>query len=307
METAATPVESIDERAEWLAARKTGIGGSDAPVVMGVSPWKSPYALWCEKTGLESDFVDNEVTRWGRLLEPVIADEYERITGRKLIDLGSHTIQRHPKRSWQICTHDRLIEDCDGRGRGVLSIKYVGSMAAREWEETWQEEQGPLYYRVQSQHEMAVSDLHWGAFAVYIWGQGLKHTDFERNDNFVESLVDEERAFWKRVETGEAPPVDGKESTTRALKRLYPKDSGKVVDLPPQFRAWRDEMVHLETVAKSAEKRIEHLRNEVRKVLGDASEGRFDGRTVCTYRTVKNKGSVVAPYEYRTLRWKDEK
>jgi predicted phage-related endonuclease len=38
-------------RHEWLAARKLGIGGSDASVVAGVNRWSSRYALWLDKTG----------------------------------------------------------------------------------------------------------------------------------------------------------------------------------------------------------------------------------------------------------------
>ena len=36
--------------AEWLDYRKTGIGGSDAAVVCGISKYKSPVELWMEKT-----------------------------------------------------------------------------------------------------------------------------------------------------------------------------------------------------------------------------------------------------------------
>ncbi len=36
---------------EQLEARKQGIGGSDAPVVAGLSPWKSPLTLYYEKSG----------------------------------------------------------------------------------------------------------------------------------------------------------------------------------------------------------------------------------------------------------------
>ncbi len=34
---------------EWLGLRKTGIGGSDAAVILGISPFKSTLELWNEK------------------------------------------------------------------------------------------------------------------------------------------------------------------------------------------------------------------------------------------------------------------
>ncbi len=34
-----------------LEARRHTIGGSDAPIIAGVSPYKQPYELWAEKRG----------------------------------------------------------------------------------------------------------------------------------------------------------------------------------------------------------------------------------------------------------------
>lgn len=36
----------------WLEWRSHGIGASDVPTIQGNSPWKTPYQLWQEKTGL---------------------------------------------------------------------------------------------------------------------------------------------------------------------------------------------------------------------------------------------------------------
>jgi len=42
-------------RQEWLQERRKGIGGSDAAAVLGLSKWKTPYALWLKKTGQGTD------------------------------------------------------------------------------------------------------------------------------------------------------------------------------------------------------------------------------------------------------------
>ena len=36
---------------EWLALRRTGIGGSDAGAIMGVSPYKGAFSVWADKHG----------------------------------------------------------------------------------------------------------------------------------------------------------------------------------------------------------------------------------------------------------------
>lgn len=53
--------------------RNKYIGGSDIPVIMGISPFKTRYELLLEKSGLkENDFEGNAYTKYGQLLEPQI-------------------------------------------------------------------------------------------------------------------------------------------------------------------------------------------------------------------------------------------
>ena len=69
------------------------IGGSDIPIIMGISPFKKRFDLLLEKAGLkENDFEGNEYTEYGNILEPKIRDfinekysknfvEYKKING----------------------------------------------------------------------------------------------------------------------------------------------------------------------------------------------------------------------------------
>ena len=51
------------------------IGGSDIPIIMGISPFKTRFDLLLEKAGLkENDFNGNEYTEYGNVLEPKIRD-----------------------------------------------------------------------------------------------------------------------------------------------------------------------------------------------------------------------------------------
>ncbi len=55
--------------------RDLWIGGSDIPVIMGISPFKTRYELLLEKAGLkENDFVGNRYTVYGQRLEPQIRE-----------------------------------------------------------------------------------------------------------------------------------------------------------------------------------------------------------------------------------------
>lgn len=51
------------------------IGGSDIPIIMGISPFKTRFDLLLEKAGLkENDFTGNEYTEYGNVMEPKIRD-----------------------------------------------------------------------------------------------------------------------------------------------------------------------------------------------------------------------------------------
>ena len=51
------------------------IGGSDIPVIMGISPFKTRWELLQEKAGLKVDeFKGNQYTEYGKIMEPQIRD-----------------------------------------------------------------------------------------------------------------------------------------------------------------------------------------------------------------------------------------
>ena len=85
-----TVLADASERAAWLKARLRGVGASESPVLMGASKFSSPIELWGIKTGRLPESLDDENERmlWGQRLEPLVAEEYERKTGRQLIPWG---------------------------------------------------------------------------------------------------------------------------------------------------------------------------------------------------------------------------
>ena len=55
--------------------RNLYIGGSDIPIIMGISPFKKRFDLLLEKAGLkENEFSGNEYTEYGNILEPKIRE-----------------------------------------------------------------------------------------------------------------------------------------------------------------------------------------------------------------------------------------
>lgn len=68
---------------DWLTWRRQGIGSSDAPVLMGVSPWQTLYGLYMDKVEGVNSFTGNWVTERGKRLEGFARDQYETLRGIK--------------------------------------------------------------------------------------------------------------------------------------------------------------------------------------------------------------------------------
>ena len=64
--------------------REKYIGGSDIPIIMGISPFKSRFDLLLEKAGLkENDFTGNEYTEYGNKLE-ILLMKIEKISSKRV-------------------------------------------------------------------------------------------------------------------------------------------------------------------------------------------------------------------------------
>jgi len=208
------------DRAAWLAARQHGVGGSDAAAVCGLDSWRSAFHVWLDKTGVLDDADEaGEAATWGRLLEPVIADEVAR---REQIDVAPvGWMLGHPEHAWMLADVDRIIVDprLGGDHPGVLEIKTTSPFLAADWRDGV-----PVPVMCQVQHYLAVTGLRWALVVALIGGQRLVTHHVEADDALIDSLIDIESRFWRHVIDRDPPAPDGSKSTADLLGRLYDVD-----------------------------------------------------------------------------------
>lgn len=326
--------EAIDEgeaARAWLAERKTLVGASETPALYGVHKFLSARALYHIKRGeVEAPEPHGDGALLGQEMEDAIARAYARKTRQVLRDPGRFAVLRHPEHRFIGATLDRLIEEPEGRrgmGNGVLEIKDPSDFARWEWAEA-----PPLRAQVQLQQQMLVAEVRWGVICALLPGPHLAFYEMERDDGFLDGLVEIVGGFWADVEAGTPPDVDGHSATTEALRRLHPRESeGKTVALAAklveaeqanvdaiaaglggdvddqkiaeaaQLLARKlDEEFHLAREAKkAAEERFKAVQNRLLAAIGDAAVATLPDGGSYSLRTVAG-GEVT--YERRDSR-----
>lgn len=143
-------------REEWLKDRRLGIGGSEASIVMGVSPWATRRDLYYDKIGWKPIRIDPEEDNWvakqvGNRLEELVAMIFSRKTGFEVYEDKNMYI--HPLYPFMIADLDFVISFPDGT-KAILECKTCNYNSQFKWKDN----QVPVNYEWQCRHYMAVKN-----------------------------------------------------------------------------------------------------------------------------------------------------
>lgn len=248
---------------EWLAIRRQYIGGSDAAAVVGMSPYKSAYTLWAEKTGRLPEFEGNLATEVGSYLEEFVAKKFAEETGKKVRRKNATYVNdRYP---FACANVDREIVGEDA----LLEIKTTTSVPIMR---QLRGEEFPEAYYCQCVHYLAVTERKRIYLAVLIRNRELKIYTLERDEDEIAALMNAERDFWGFVERDEEIAVDGSVSSEETLTELYPTSADVTVDLT----AFEKDVANYFNVKKMIEELTEQKReieNKIKDYMGDAGAG----------------------------------
>lgn len=265
-------------REEWLAARRQGIGSSDAAAVARLDPFKSPVDVWLDKTGQVRNDTPSLSAEIGRELEDFVARKFAEREGVKVRRV--HAILHHPHLPWMIADVDRVVV-----GGGILECKVTRHA---KW---WEDGRAPDHYIVQVQHQLAVTGEERGWLVALILGGGLEVREIRRDDALIDELIAVERDFWENyVLTGQMPPVDGSPASSAVLERLYPEStSGKVALLPLDEAQELIEQYRVATERiRDWEQQRDEAANRLKALMGDAEIGLIAGKPAVRWTTVRS-------------------
>jgi putative phage-type endonuclease len=210
---------------EWHEQRLNGIGGSEASIVLGLNPWQSRLELWNTKVNriIKESEEDNLIFEIGHALEPIIANHYQKTTKRQL-EVRPQKI--HPKYPFINGNVDREIVKSERSDPGILEIKTKGALT------NWHRDDIPLYYQAQLQQYLAVYNYQWGSFAVLdLKTRKVTYTDIERDDDFINHIIEEEIKFWDLVQSKTPPESEPTKTCESFLEKQFKISKPVTIDI----------------------------------------------------------------------------
>lgn len=191
---------------QWLEWRK-GIGGSDASIVLGISPFATARDLYFDKLGVVSYKDDN--SNWvalqiGHLLEDLVAEIFHKKTGFPIYQIKK--MFYHPLYPYMLADVDYFVTLPSGE-TAILEIKTTNYNGKDAW---WMDgkETVPVNYEAQGRHYMAVTNLNH-VFYCCLYGNSednviIRH--IERDAAYEEELTALEGIFWNENVLKKIPP-----------------------------------------------------------------------------------------------------
>jgi putative phage-type endonuclease len=270
------------------------IGGSDVAAILGVSPWKSPFRLYQEKTGAyveEITLAKQRIFDRGHRWEPVVVE----MLIDELLDRG-HDVQiiarngRYLDRDFPFLACELDLELLIDGEELNAEIKTVSPFAANDWGEQDTDEI-PLYYAAQVMHGLMVKPRKRAIVAALIGVDDLRLHQIERDEETIAAIRSREIEFWRRVQDRDAPDP----TTADDVKWLYAKDGGIVMEADEELVRLCEEIRQGKDIAKQCDARIETLSTRLKCAMGHASTLVYQGQRLATWKS--NKDSVKTDWE----------
>ena len=303
------PVEVVDtaniEEKDWLAYRRTGIGGSDVAAIMGVSPFTTARDLYYDKREIHPMLLDSKnwiAKKVGRLLEDLVAEIFTFKTGYKVFKIKK--MFRHPLHDFMLADVDYFVELPGGK-RAILECK-TGNYHTQD---KWADNTVPINYEYQGRHYMSVMNLD-AVFYACLFGNNeneFVHRKIERDMDQEMAMIEQEQYFWEEhvLKRVEPPYTEASDLVLESIRRHYGEadTDAAMITLSASLLPQLDEYLKLSEQKSDLSRQVKVLEEQMKRAyapvvdeLGAGCKGILrNGKTEFTvtynpsYRTGINK------------------
>lgn len=264
--------------------RRDRIGSSDAPTIVGVSPYANSSEVRVQQRilGLDDSEPTSDAMSAGNAMEDGIARLWADRMGKVVTEFDD--MVRHPVHEFLTSHPDRLIfGGLGGLGKPteLLECKLVGATMWRDWPEDGDATNVPIYVLVQVLHQLACEPSAERAHIAALIGTELRTYTIERDQEAIDEIVALEVAWWNRhiVLCEPCPPktVEEARMTWQPPSSKSPVETSNAADVA--------RLVELTAQAKEVDAEIESLKVRLCEEMGDAYDAlSIDGKEVVRWR-----------------------
>ena len=253
---------------EWLLWRLQGIGASDIPVLMGLSPYSTPFKLWKEKTSAPKDIVMTEAFALGH------AREIQMRAGFELVNNGDF-----PPACVECVDTPYLRCSLDGwslNDQLGVEMKFVGKEYYDQEGKPIEEHSIKPDHYAQMQYQMLLMDVDCWVYAKTIDGQNFKTQKILKDMVMQKEALRLASIFWHCVVSLIPPPYTDED--------YVPSDDAELVHEVKCLKSL------LDMAGKPPKKLIEEVRQRifslcrnVRTQVGTCKIAKLEKRKSITY------------------------
>jgi len=260
--------------------RNSGIGGSDAGIILGISKYKTPLRLAEEKLGLVESFKGNRFTEAGNRLEDVIARWYADETGSKVAKANQ---------TFRLKEHDFIMAHIDRRvlnERKLLECKSADKWTISSWGDPGSDEVPDTYF-VQVQHYLMFPNWDSADLAALIGGNDLRIYGIDPDTELQDMILQAEINFWETIKRGDLPdPINMEDA-----KSLWMSNTDDLVYADDDVLEWHAELKKAQVSEKELAAKIEDLKTKIMVFMKDASELRdINGKKLHSWKEQATSG-----------------
>jgi len=173
-----------------------------------------------------------------------------------------------------ICEHPE-------HGEVIFEAKTSSFYRSGEWEGG----KIPDEYILQIQHYMAVTGFKGAYIAVLLGGNNFKWQFVERDEEFIQILIQLESEFWERVQSNIPPELDGSDASAKFLNQHFPDSVPTKIELPKEAT---NVIVQYDLACEKIDEltvQKQEAENLLKQMLGEYESGRVGDRYI-TWKTV---------------------
>ncbi len=250
---------------EWVEARRHYITATDIPALLGLSPYRCEADVAAEKQGADGH-AETLRMRLGAALEPFIAAEYERETGRRLRRFGG--MLAHPRIDWAAASPDYGTVG----ERRLVEIKWSGSRSRFA-------DGLPQDVEAQVAWQLGVSGYPAADVAALV-GDELRIFPLAADEALFANLVEVASDFRRRLAAG-GPFTHNPDS----LRRAYPADDGSEMAADDELAEAVMTLLAVRERRRALTEDEERLESAIKARMGDAAVLRGPGWRATWKRT----------------------